>query len=118
MPWLAALLALVALAWCAGTGRWTSAAWNTPSQYLDGFYGDVVSTFAWMKAAGDGHVVHVMPRRWVILWAANWVGPGRKRKSTQPGASGVIELAPFEFLDRLADLIPQPREKARMASPA
>jgi hypothetical protein len=41
--------------------------------------------------------------------AATWVGPGRKRKSTQPGACGVIELAPFEFLDRLADLIPQPR---------
>ena len=38
---------------------------------------------------------YVLPRRWVILWAANWVGPGRKRKSTQPGASGVIELAPF-----------------------
>ena len=42
--------------------------------------------------------------------AATWVGPGRKRKSTQPGASGVIELSPFEFLDRLADLIPQPRK--------
>ena len=48
---------------------------------------------------------YVMPRH----KAANWVGPGRKRKSTQPGASGVIELSPFEFLDRLADLIPQPR---------
>ena len=30
--------------------------------------------------------------------AANWVGPGRKRKSTQPGANGVVELTPFEFL--------------------
>jgi hypothetical protein len=48
---------------------------------------------------------YVLPRH----KAANWVGPGRSRKSTQPGASGVIELAPFEFLDRLADLIPQPR---------
>jgi hypothetical protein len=38
------------------------------------------------------------------------LGPGRKRKSTQTGASGVIELAPFEFLDRFADLIPQPRK--------
>jgi hypothetical protein len=47
---------------------------------------------------------YVMPRH----KAVNWVGPGRKRKSTQPGAGGVIELAPFEFLDRLADLIPQP----------
>ena len=39
----------------------------------------------------------------------NWVGPGRTRKSTRPWASGVIELTPFEFLDRLAALIPPPR---------
>jgi hypothetical protein len=39
----------------------------------------------------------------------NWVGPGRTRKSTRPGTSGVIELTPFEFLDRLAALIPPPR---------
>ena len=39
----------------------------------------------------------------------NWVGPGRTRKSTRPGASGAIELTPFEFLDRLAALIPPPR---------
>jgi len=46
----------------------------------------------------DGRIArirYVMPRRWVILWAATWVGPGRKRKSTQPGANGVIELSPF-----------------------
>jgi hypothetical protein len=57
----------------------------------------------------DGRITHiryVMPRH----KAANWVGPGRKRKSTQLGANGVIELSPFEFLDRLADLIPQPRK--------
>jgi hypothetical protein len=56
----------------------------------------------------DGRIArirYVMPRH----KAANWVGPGRKRKSTRPGANGVIELSPFEFLDRLADLIPQPR---------
>ena len=61
----------------------------------------------------DGRIArirYVLPRRWVILWAANWVGPGRKRKSTQQGSNGVIELSPFEFLDRLADLIPQPRK--------
>jgi hypothetical protein len=39
----------------------------------------------------------------------NWVGPGRTEKSTRPGASGVVELSPFEFLDRLANLIPPPR---------
>jgi hypothetical protein len=36
-------------------------------------------------------------------------GRGRTRKSSRPGASGVIELTPFEFLDRLAALIPPPR---------
>ena len=41
--------------------------------------------------------------------AANWVGPGRSRKSTRPGVNGVVELTPFEFLDRLADLVPPPR---------
>ena len=42
--------------------------------------------------------------------AANWVGPGRSRKSTRPGANGVVELSPFEFLDRPADLVPPPRK--------
>jgi hypothetical protein len=58
---------------------------------------------------GDGGIArirYVLPRH----KAANWVGPGRKRKSTQTRASGVIELAPFEFLDRLADLVSQPRK--------
>jgi hypothetical protein len=55
LPWLAALLALVALAWCTGTGRWTAAAWNTPTQYGDGFYCDVISTLAGMKATAEGH---------------------------------------------------------------
>ncbi len=39
----------------------------------------------------------------------SWVGPGRTRKSTWPGPSGVSELTPFEFLDRLAALIPPTR---------
>jgi len=42
--------------------------------------------------------------------AATWVGPGRGRKTTRPGANGVVELSPFEFLDRLADLVPPPRK--------
>jgi hypothetical protein len=42
--------------------------------------------------------------------AANWVGRDRGRKSTRPGANGVVELTPFEFLDRLADLVPPPRK--------
>ena len=40
----------------------------------------------------------------------DWLGPGRARKSTRPGASGVVDLSPFEFLDRLAALIPPPRK--------
>jgi len=39
-----------------------------------------------------------------------WVGPGRKRKSSRPSENGVVDLSPFEFLDRLADLIPPPRK--------
>jgi hypothetical protein len=51
-------------------------------------------------------VRYVLPRH----KAATWVGPGRGRKSTRPGANGVVELSPFEFLDRLADLVPPPRK--------
>jgi hypothetical protein len=49
---------------------------------------------------------YVLPRH----KAANWVGPGRSRTSTRPGANGVVDLSPFEFLDRLADLVPPPRK--------
>ncbi len=42
--------------------------------------------------------------------AANWVGRDRGRNSTRPGANGVVELTPFEFLDLLADLVPPPRK--------
>ena len=51
-------------------------------------------------------VRYVLPRH----KAANWVGPGRGRRSTRPGANGLVELTPFEFLDRLADLVPPPRK--------
>jgi hypothetical protein len=51
-------------------------------------------------------VRYVLPRH----KAANWFGPGRARKSTRPGANGMVELSPFEFLDRLADLVPPPRK--------
>jgi hypothetical protein len=51
-------------------------------------------------------VRYVLPRH----KAANWVGPGRGRKFTRPGANGVVELSPVEFLDRLADLVPPPRK--------
>jgi hypothetical protein len=57
----------------------------------------------------DGQIArirYVLPRH----KAANWVGPSRSHKSTRPGANGVVELTPFEFLDRLADLVPPPRK--------
>ena len=55
----------------------------------------------------DGRIARVcylIPRH----KGANLVGPGRGRKSTRPGANGVVELSPLEFLDRLADLVPPP----------
>ena len=58
----------------------------------------------------DGRIArirYVLPRH----KAANWVGPGRGRKSTRTDANGVVELSPFEFLDRLAELVPPPRKR-------
>ena len=62
-----------------------------------------------MSRGADGQIArirYVLPRH----KAANWVGPSRSRKSTRPGANGVVDLSPFEFLDRLADLVPPPRK--------
>lgn len=45
----------------------------------------------------DGRIAcvrYVLPRH----KAANWGGPGRGRKSTRPGANGVVELSRFDFL--------------------
>ena len=53
-----------------------------------------------------GYVRYVLSRH----KAANWGGLGRARKSTRPGANGVVEFTPFKFLDRLADLVPPPRK--------
>ena len=62
-----------------------------------------------VSRGADGQIArirYVLPRH----KAATWVGPGRGRKSTRPGADGAAELTPFEFLDRLADLVPPPRK--------
>jgi hypothetical protein len=56
-------------------------------------------------------VRYVLPRR----KAANWVGSGRGWKTTRPGASGVVELSPFEFLDRLTDLAPAAEAPASLS---
>jgi hypothetical protein len=45
----------------------------------------------------DGRIAcvrYLLPRHWVILWAANWVGPGRARKSTGPAAFRLPGLSP------------------------
>ena len=60
----------------------------------------------WENSGFFARVRYVLPRH----KAANWVGPGRGRKSTRPGANGVVELSPCDFLDRLADLVPPPRK--------
>ena len=57
----------------------------------------------------DGRIArirYVLPRH----KAATWVGPGRGRKSTRPGASGVVELTPPRVPRPLADLVPPPRK--------
>jgi hypothetical protein len=57
----------------------------------------------------DGRIAcvrYVLPRH----KAARWVGPGCGQKTTRPGANGIVELSPCDFLDRLADLVPPPRE--------
>jgi len=62
-----------------------------------------------VRCGEDGRITrvrYVLPR----YKAANWVGTGRERKSTRPGANGVVELSPCDFLDRLADLVPPPRK--------
>ena len=67
-----------------------------------------------VRCGEDGRIAcvrYVLPRH----KAANWVGPGRGRKSTRPGANGVVELSPFDFLDRLADLVPRPRKHRQQA---
>ncbi len=61
-----------------------------------------------MAAKGDGpeRLCYALPRH----KRGDWGGPGRARKSTRPATSGVVDLSPFEFLDRLAALIPPPRK--------
>ena len=54
-------------------------------------------------------VCYVLPRHKV----ANWVGPGRERKSTRPGGNGFVKISPFDFLDRLSDLMPPRKHRHR-----
>ena len=72
---LALLLAIVALAWCAGNDRWSPASWGVPTAYLEPDKGDVVHALAMMKAAGDGEFVPLAWKKVEALGApntANW----------------------------------------------
>jgi hypothetical protein len=57
------------------------------------------------RGVGPERIRYALPRH----KRGTWVGPGRKRTAAAPGDNGVIDLSPFEFLDRLADLVPPPR---------
>ena len=64
----------------------------------------------------DGRITrvrYVLPRH----KAANWVGPSRSRMSTRPGANGVVDLSPFEFLARLSRPWPADRLGQARADP-
>jgi hypothetical protein len=68
--------------------------------------------FALERLGEDGRIArvrYVLPR----YKAANWGGPGRSRKSTRPGANGVVALSPFDFLNRLSALVPHRKHRHR-----
>jgi hypothetical protein len=72
---LALLLAIVAVAWCAGNDRWSPASWGVPTAYLEPDKGDVVHALAMMKAVGDGEFVPLAWKNVDALGApntANW----------------------------------------------
>ena len=69
--WLALLLCIVTLTWCAAYNRWTSTAWATPVSYE----GDTWSQLAGTKAFASGEVFPILPKYPASLgapFAANW----------------------------------------------
>ena len=77
-----------ALNWACGVAAWEEDPWDR-----EGFVPQILSQVCHKFVASSG----------CRCWS-------RGRKSTRPGVSGVVELSPFEFLDRLADLVPPPRK--------
>jgi hypothetical protein len=67
---------------------------------------------AWCRAAAMAGHAGLNAGRLVELAAG--AAPGLRISAAEiesrPGADGVVELTPFEFLDRLADLVPPPRK--------
>ncbi|MFM8892245.1 MAG: hypothetical protein ACKOTB_11615, partial [Planctomycetia bacterium] len=61
----ACLAVVVAIAWCSAAGTWSRDTWSLPIAYpafdRDGDKADVIGTYAYMKASGDGHV---LPLSW------------------------------------------------------
>lgn len=58
------------------------------------------------RNGGPKRIGYALPRH----KRGQWVGPGRRRKAVAPGENGVVDFSPFEFLDRLGDLVPPPRK--------
>ena len=70
------LAVLTMLIWCANYNRWTSESWHTPLTYnADPLKGDVLSIFAAVKVASEGHFFPILFRNIPELGApyiANW----------------------------------------------
>ena len=72
---VAGLLALVTLAWCTASAKWTAAEWALPAAYLEPEKCDVVHALAMMKAAEEGEFVPLTWKQVSRLGApdgANW----------------------------------------------
>jgi hypothetical protein len=69
--WLALLLCVVTVTWCASYHRWTSAAWATPVSYDEDTWFQLATT----KAFASGEVPPILPKYPASLGApfsANW----------------------------------------------
>ena len=90
------------LPWKTNPVKRMSVVMNQKSLLRSVVYGCLLVSAASTVAASRGdqpeRVGYVLPRH----KRGDWVGPGHARKSTRPATSGVVELNPFAFLDRLA----------------
>jgi hypothetical protein len=69
--WLALLLCIVAVTWCAAYNRWTSAAWATPVSYDEDTWFQLATT----KAFASGEAPPILPKYPASMGApfsANW----------------------------------------------
>ena len=55
------LALLTVLIWCSIQNRWSGENWQIPLTYLsDPEKGDIIGMLAYVKAAGDGHILPLM----------------------------------------------------------